>query len=135
MNAPQDRLDPTFIEAQRQRLAELREALLTTARNQEDEEAGVKEESSEGALEYEDDAQKLTLLEIEGVRVVRALERLKLVDRALEKIEEGTYGFSDVSAKPIPRERLVTVPEAICTIGEEQALKREARWPAGALSG
>ncbi len=43
------------------------------------------------------------------------------MDRALKKIEEGTYGSSDVSGHLIPRERLEAVPEAICTLAEEKA--------------
>jgi DnaK suppressor protein len=45
------------------------------------------------------------------------------VDRALRKIEEGTYGLSDRSGKPIPRERLEAVPDALYTLSEEQVLE------------
>jgi DnaK suppressor protein len=34
-------------------------------------------------------------------------------ERALAKIEEGTYGLSDISRLPIPRARLEAIPEAI----------------------
>jgi DnaK suppressor protein len=51
------------------------------------------------------------------------VERLERVNRALKKIEEGTYGLSDRSGKPIPRERLEAVPEALYTLSEEQALE------------
>jgi len=44
---------------------------------------------------------------------VRDLQRLERVDRALRKIEEGTYGLSDISGQPIPRERLEAIPEAL----------------------
>jgi len=37
----------------------------------------------------------------------------------LKKIEEGSYGLSDISGKPIPRERLDAVPEALYTLSEE----------------
>jgi DnaK suppressor protein len=42
--------------------------------------------------------------------------RLKVVERALQKIEEGTYGICDDTGEPIPKERLEAVPEAIYTI-------------------
>lgn len=45
--------------------------------------------------------------------------RLRNIDRALQKIEQGTYGLSDASGKPIPRERLEATPEAILTVQEE----------------
>jgi DnaK suppressor protein len=34
------------------------------------------------------------------------------VNRALAKIQEGTYGLSDISGRPIPRDRLIATPEA-----------------------
>jgi DnaK suppressor protein len=116
--------DAAFMEKQRRYLVELRTALLAAAQTDEDEEADVKRESADRPREYEDDAQKLADLELEGNLVVRSLERLAVVERALKKLEEGTYGLSDVSGKPIPRERLEAVPEAICTLEEEDDVQR-----------
>jgi DnaK suppressor protein len=113
------RLDAAFIAKQRGSLTQLRAALLEATQSDEDDEANVKSESSGGPREYEDDAQKLATLELDGNLVVRDVERLERVDRALKKIEEGTYGLSDVSGQTIPRERLEAVPEAICTLAEE----------------
>ena len=42
-----------------------------------------------------------------------------MIERALAKIEDGTYGFSDSSGKPIPRARLEAMPEAINTADED----------------
>jgi len=119
MNANAAAIDAVFIGKQQQVLLKLRAALLHAAQADEDDEGDIRAESGGGPGEYEDDAQKLALLEIDGNRVVRNLHRLNLVNRALEKIAEGTYGLSDVSNKPIPRQRLEAVPEAICTLGEE----------------
>jgi DnaK suppressor protein len=48
------------------------------------------------------------------------------VKRALQKIEEGTYGLSDLSGAPIPTARLQAIPEALLTVDEEaQAEKRQ----------
>ena len=55
--------------------------------------------------------------------------RLKDVDRALQKIDEGTYGLSDVSGEPIPKGRLEAMPEAIRTVEEQQRFERERRPP------
>lgn len=38
--------------------------------------------------------------------------KLRDVNRALKKIEEGTYGLCEKCGKPIPEERLRAVPEA-----------------------
>jgi DnaK suppressor protein len=123
-NAPH--LDAAFVEKQRQRLSKVRTELLTAASDDEADEQNVRGESSaSGSREYEDDAQRLDMLEREGNLVVRDVGRLERVDRALKKIEDGTYGLSDQSGQPIPRERLEAVPESIYTFAEEKA--REAK--------
>jgi DnaK suppressor protein len=117
-------VDAAFIEKQRQALMKLRAELSSAVREEEAEEAAVKEESA-GPREYEDDAQKLATLEVDGVLRIRGLERLGRIDRALKKIEEGTYGLSDMSGLPIPRERLEVVPESLYTLAEEEALEKK----------
>ena len=124
MNAKASRVDAAFIDKQRQALTKLRAELSSAVREEEAEEAAIKEEGV-GAREYEDDAQKLVALELDGALRVRDLERLGRVDRALKKIEEGTYGLSDMSGRPIPRERLEVVPESIYTLAEEEALEKK----------
>jgi DnaK suppressor protein len=118
-------LDKSFIEKQRRHLNQLRATLLAAARGGEADEAEIKSESAGSPREYEDDAQKLDLLELKGNLVVRDVERLDRVNRALKKIEEGTYGLSDMSGKPIPRERLEAAPESIFTLAEEKARERQ----------
>jgi DnaK suppressor protein len=121
-NAPH--LDAAFVEKQRQRLSKVRADLLAAASDDEAEEDNVRGESAaSGSREYEDDAQRLDMLEREGNLVVRDVGRLERVDRALKKIEDGTYGLSDKSGQPIPRERLEAVPESIYTFAEEKALE------------
>jgi DnaK suppressor protein len=116
-------IDAGFVEKQRQRLLRLRATLVAASQAAESEEADIKTQRTSGALELEEDAQGLDTLEREGNLVVRDVERLERVDRALKKIEEGTYGLSDRSGKPIPRERLEAVPEALYTLSEEQVLE------------
>jgi len=106
-------LDEAFVERQRQQLLRLRESLLAAARAAEADEADVRGQNAPEAVEFEDDAQRLDALERDGNLVVRDLQRLERVDRALRKIEEGTYGLSDISGQPIPRERLEAIPEAL----------------------
>jgi DnaK suppressor protein len=120
-------LDPAFIERQRQALTRLRAELLTATKDDENEEAAVNDQGAGGAREYEDDAQKLDMLELEGNLVVRDVARLERVDRALKKIADGTYGSSDTSGELIPRERLEAIPESIYTLAEEQAREQKAQ--------
>jgi RNA polymerase-binding transcription factor len=53
--------------------------------------------------------------------------RLRAIERALAKIDEGTYGLSDLSGDPIPKGRLEAMPEAVLTIQEEEARERQQR--------
>ena len=124
MTAKAHPLEPAFVEKQRQALLKLRVVLLNATRDGEADEAAIKEESAGGPREFEDDAQKLATLELDGNLVVRDIARLERVDRALKKIEEGTYGASDQSGQLIPRERLEAIPESIYTMAEEQARER-----------
>jgi DnaK suppressor protein len=119
------KLDTAFIEKQRHHLNRLRDELLADARAGEADEGSVRTETADsGSREYEDDAQRLAALELEGNLVARDVARLQRVNRALEKIKEGSYGLSDISGQPIPRERLEVVPESIFTLAEEQAREK-----------
>jgi DnaK suppressor protein len=119
MSRETSRLDVSFIERQRQHLIALRSILLTADSNTRCDESRVREEIRGSPREYEDDAQKLAALELDGNLIVRDQQRLARVNRALQKIDEGTYGLSDVSGQDIPVARLKAAPEAICTIEEE----------------
>lgn len=48
---------------------------------------------------------------------------LKLIERSLAKIEEGTYGICDVSGKPIPKARLKAIPYAVVTVEVQEMLE------------
>jgi RNA polymerase-binding transcription factor len=52
-------------------------------------------------------------------------ELVARIDRALERIEEGTYGTSEVSGRPIPTERLEVVPWATTLPDEEPPEEEE----------
>jgi DnaK suppressor protein len=118
------KLDAAYIERKRQQLTKLRDELRKTANVTEAEEGNIKNESNLQAREYEDDAQRLDMLEREGSLMARDLERLTRVERALKKIEEGTYGLSDVSGQRIPLDRLEVMPDAINTLSEQEASER-----------
>jgi len=49
---------------------------------------------------------------------------LRQVDRALEKIEEGTYGICDVSQKEIPKARLEAIPYATMTVAAQEKMEK-----------
>lgn len=118
-------LDPAYLNRKRKELSQLRDALRKSSEAAEADEVAIKLESSSQALEYEDDAQRLDMLEKEGNLVRRDLKRLARVERALAKITEGTYGFSNVSGQPIPNSRLEALPDAINTLAEQEADERQ----------
>lgn len=49
---------------------------------------------------------------------------LRQIDRALQKINEDTYGICDVTGKEIPRARLEAIPYANMTIEAQQRLEK-----------
>ncbi len=116
--------DPAFLKQQRTRLAAMRDELM--GRNSA-EAAGRRSPKADEARELEDDAQDMAQNEVDiNIDVVED-RRLRAIERALEKIDEGTYGLSDASGDPIPKARLEAMPEALLTIQEEEARERQQR--------
>jgi DnaK suppressor protein len=113
--------DQAFLNRQQARLLKLRAELSSSTGAQE--ESGVQSQSLGEAHESEDDAQRLALLDTEDALISRNALRLPMIERALAKIKDGTYGVSDASGRPIPRDRLEAMPEAIYTVDEEAARK------------
>jgi DnaK suppressor protein len=111
--------DQAFLNRQQARLLKLRAELSSSTGAEE--ESGVQSQSLGEAHEFEDDAQRLTLLDAEDAVISRNAQRLPMIERALAKVKDGTYGFSDASGRPIPRDRLEAMPEAIYTADEEAA--------------
>jgi len=114
-------LSPQFIAAQRKRLEALKAELLGADSTGQEEMRAGQEDGGAEAEEYEDAAQVLDLKEVLQARHDVDQPRLANIDRALKKIDLGTYGLSDKSGKPIPKERLEAAPEAVLTVEEAAA--------------
>ena len=121
MASKQSRLNPAFLDRQKRRLSVLHRQILQVRLGQEGEQAEANAELRGQAREYEDDAQKLATLELEDNLSAADDGRLSNIERALQKIAEGTYGLSDSSGKPIPIQRIEASPEAIYTLEEQEA--------------
>jgi DnaK suppressor protein len=123
-------LDENFIAKQKERLQSLREELLRIMRTAEEDER-TRTEQDVDFTEHDagDMSRDIFDREIDATIVEQVEQRLAIVERALQKIEEGTYGHSDVSGEPIPRGRLEAVPEAIRTVEEQQRFERERHPP------
>ncbi len=114
-------LSSDFIAGQRKRLETLRSELLGGESAAAKETKDIQEERGGEAKEYEDSAQEMDRKEVLQAKHDVDLQRLSNIDRALKKIELGSYGLSDVSGKPIPKDRLEATPEAVLTVEEAAA--------------
>ena len=115
------------LEAERKRLAEELEQLEASANpmdeRREGSPFGKREEEATEALELE----KRLVLE------KRVKDQITVVEHALHKFEEGTYGFCDSCGQPIDPARLEAIPEASLCIKckAQQAKNAKGRAPAG----
>jgi DnaK suppressor protein len=76
--------------------------------------------SQHQADEGTDEFDRTINLEISG----NEREILQKINRALEKIEEGTYGTCDISGDEIPRARLEAVPYATMTVKAQEKYEK-----------
>lgn len=121
----QSALSPSFIARQRARLEELRHALLVARQAPQSEQPdAAAEPAGDNGVPGQGDVRDIAGHEVSRTLNYASRQRLADIDRALRKIDEGTYGFSDVSGEPIPSGRLEATPEAVRTVEEER--RREA---------
>jgi DnaK suppressor protein len=124
-------LDQEFIEDQRRRLVDLREELTGLRDGLEEDEVEL-EGGGDDFSETDSGDMSQSLFDREmDASVGEGIERrLGEVERALQKIEEGTYGVCEDTGEEIPRGRLEAVPEAVRTVEAQQRFERERRPPA-----
>lgn len=123
-------LDREFVAQQKERLLDLRDELLQMKRGMEEDERDRGQDQQDGELDSGDMSQQIFSREMDATLGEQLGHRLEYVDRALEKIEEGTYGICDDTGEEIVRGRLEAMPEAIRTVEAQQRFERERR-PAG----
>jgi DnaK suppressor protein len=78
-------------------------------------------EAQEVIGDEEDHAQPLAAQGIDDAVADTLRERLDMLDRALKRLDDGTYGRSVRSGQPIPDERLEADPAAELTVEEAAA--------------
>ena len=128
------KLDQEFIQQQRQRLEELREELVRMRGGlEEDQRERAEDEGDMTENDSGDMSQSLFTREVDATVEEQVERRIRHVERALQKIEEGTYGLSDDSGEPIPKGRLEAVPEATRTIEEQQRSRETYRHRGGQI--
>jgi len=127
--AEQSHLSPEFIAQQRKRLETLRKQVLGGELNVNARKRAYTEEHGDEPEEFEDSAQDLALEEVRQAQHDVDEQRVADIERALQKIDEGSYGLSDESGDPIPKARLEATPEAVLTVKEEEARERGRQTP------
>ncbi len=107
----------------KKRLVDLREQILRTLKGatkevtEPDESKGY---SQHQADEGTDDFVKNINLEVSS----KEQGILRQIDRALEKIEEDTYGTCDLTGEEIPLKRLEAVPYAVMTVKAQEQFEK-----------
>jgi DnaK suppressor protein len=80
-----------------------------------------REAEDEQGVDVSDPAQSLTAEGMDDAIAEGLRDRLAAIDRALRRLDEGTYGRSVRSGVPIPDERLEADPAAELTVDEAKA--------------
>src|SRR5438309_1209259 len=128
-NKQQKRLDP-FVRGQKEKLLQLRDAMVDSMAGVAKDNLRSRAEGSEasafgmhqadaGSDAYDRDF-ALSLLSQEQ-------DALYEIDEALKRIELGTYGKCEMSGKPIPRARLEAIPFARFTVECQSRLEKQSK--------
>lgn len=103
-----------LLQAERERITAMLEASADSVREQQ----GTKVTSSDAAKDVID-------RELERSELRHLYDELREVDAALERVDEGTYGVSELSGEPIPDERLRAAPTARLLVSEQEQIDRQ----------
>ena len=127
-------LDQEFIAQQKQRLQDLKVELERVRDGlEEDQRFRAEEEDDFTQHDSGDMSQSLFTREVDATVEQQVERRLENVERALQKMEEGTYGLSDESGEPIPKGRLEAMPEAVRTVEEQERYRETYRHRGGQI--
>ena len=117
------RLDAKFLDAQRTLLLEERASLLGQAETLEGEAAALMEDLDPGDVQFDDESGEGDTMVVERERDLalsaQARQIVLEIDAALKRIDASTYGYSLLSGKAIPRERLKAIPWATELVEEK----------------
>jgi RNA polymerase-binding transcription factor DksA len=115
--------DVKFLKVQRDELLAERQRLTGQAMRLEDEAQHLIEEAEMGDVQFDDEGGEGDTMVVERERDLalsaQARETVAEIDAALTRIEAGTYGYSVISGRPIPRERLEALPWATELVEEK----------------
>ena len=115
--------DVKFLKSQHERLIAERHTLLGQASRLEDEANSLIEDGEMGDVQFDDESGEGDTMVVERERDLalsaQARQTIADIDAALDRMSTGTYGYSVVSGRPIPRERLEAIPWATVLVEEK----------------
>jgi RNA polymerase-binding transcription factor DksA len=115
--------DIKFLKAQRDLLDEEKAKLMGQATRLENEANSLIEEAEMGDVQFDDEGGEGDTMVVERERDLalsaQARQTIADIDQALERLAKGTYGYSEASGRPIPRERLEAIPWATELVEEK----------------
>ncbi len=122
-------LDKEFIERQKSRLLERKAELERMRDGMREDERDRSQEERDSLFDSGDQSQYMFTREMDATLGEQFDRQVEEVNRALQKIEEGTYGLSDDTGERIPKGRLEAMPEAVYTVEGQDRRERERRPP------
>ena len=108
-------------ESRAQALLRAERAEVATLLRDTEEAVRIEEQPSDSATDSGDEGLPLTEGATDEAVAEQLRERLGAIDRALARLEAGTYGRSVLSGKEIPDQRLEADPAAELTVEEARA--------------
>jgi RNA polymerase-binding transcription factor DksA len=114
------------LEAERERLGELREEFALEHLQSESEQENLSELST--AAQHQADLGTETFDRERDLSILEQVEaELADVEHALERLESGTYGTCEACGRPIDEARLEAQPATRFCVDDQAAAEREAR--------
>jgi RNA polymerase-binding transcription factor DksA len=118
-----DHFDEKFLEGQRKLLLEERAQYTGSAESLQAEAQKLTEEYEPGDVQFDDESGEGDSIVVERDRDLalsaQALQIIGEIDAALARLRDGTYGISEVSGQPIPKERLKAIPWTTVRVEEK----------------
>ncbi len=115
--------DAKFLTQMRDRLLEERVALTGQATRLEAEANALVAEAEMGDVQFDDEGGEGDTMVVERERDLalsaQARQTVADIDTALARLQQGTYGYSVISGRPIPRDRLDAIPWAEVLVEEK----------------
>ena len=116
-----DEYNPGFLEEMKEMLSQMRKELLReVARSMKEESNHLRFDVGDFYDHATEDMERDLALTLSN----REREKLVLIDDALKSIDEGTYGFCDVTGEKIGEDRLMAMPFTKLSLEAQEEMER-----------